>query len=412
MTGSYETIDACRSCSARELTPIYDFGNQPIADGLVRPDKSEPDDAYPLSLARCDSCNLVQLMETVAPTILFGADYPYYSSVSPKLLAHFRSSARQVMTQRELGRDNLVVELASNDGYLLKNYLEAGIPVLGIDPAPGPVSAARSAGVDTIQSFFGRELAHELADRGVAADVVHANNVLAHVADLRGFVDGIRLVLKPDGVAIIECPYLLNLLEACEFDTIYHQHLCYFSVAALIRLFELSSLYVNDVERTEIHGGSLRVTVSRNRGQSPRVEELLTVEQQAGLDSAAPYDAFAAGVTRVATKLKSMIVEAKAASKTIAGHGAAAKATTLLGVCGLDASHIDYIVDRNPHKHGWRMPGSRIPIEPLEYVDNDPPDYLLILAWNFADEIMTDQARFHCRGGRFILPIPEPKVLT
>ena len=411
MSNPYVSISECRSCGSKRLSEVFAFGSQPVADGLVRADAPVPDERYPLTLVRCSNCHLVQILETVDPKILFSDDYPYFSSVSPSLLAHFQESVESLIASRDLGSNSQIVELASNDGYLLKNYVEVGIPVLGIDPALGPVTVAREAGVDTLHAFFGRTLAEELVADGLSADVLHANNVLAHVADLGGFVDGIRLLLKENGVAVIECPYLPDLLASCEFDTIYHQHLCYFSVIALDNLFAQHDLHLNDVQRTAIHGGSIRVFVSKQTGRTSRVEDLIACEKDLGLDTDAPYERFAEQIHCVSTNLRSLVDRLKAEGKRLAGHGAAAKATTMMGVAKITNADLDYILDRNQHKHGWCMPGSRIPIVSPEHIKKCPPDYLLVLAWNFAEEIISEHAEYEASGGKFIVPIPKPRII-
>ncbi len=255
----------CRSCGKKNLQLIISFGRTALADRIITHDQLRlPEITAPLDLVFCPHCSLVQITESVDPEILFGPEYPYFSSVSPSLLAHFRASAEYLMATRNLGPGSLVVEAASNDGYMLKNFQQHGIPVLGIDPAAAPARAAQEAGVPTLNTFFGEELAGRLrGEEGKAADVFLANNVLAHVPDLNGFVKGIRVMLKDDGVAVIECPYLVDLVDHCEFDTIYHQHLCYFSVTALDRLFRRHGLFLNEIKRVPVHGGSLRLFVQR-----------------------------------------------------------------------------------------------------------------------------------------------------
>jgi SAM-dependent methyltransferase len=384
----------------------------PLSDGLLSEAQlAEHELRFPLTLLFCPSCSLVQIRETVDPEILFGADYPYFSSFSDAWLRHCRDNALELIDARQLGASSLVIEIASNDGYLLKNYVEQGIPVLGIDPAPGPAAAARQVGVPVRQDFFGRELAETLAAEGLRADVVHANNVLAHVADLQGMVDGIRTLLKDDGVAVIEAPYVRDLIDHCEFDTIYHEHLCYFSATAVAGLFARHGLHLVDVRRLPTHGGSLRLYVQRTGTPSEAVTTLLAEERASGLDRPDYYKNFASRVREVQKSLNELLSSLRAEGKRIAGYAAAAKGTILLNSSGIDTRLVDYVVDRNCHKHGKYMPGVHLPIyDTTKLLDSPAPDYLLLLAWNFKDEIMRQQQEFKHRGGRFIVPIPTPQI--
>jgi SAM-dependent methyltransferase len=405
-------MKACRSCGSSDLHLFLSLGEVPLADGLLSRDELEtPERRYPLDVALCSDCALVQILETVPPEVLFCQDYPYYSSFSDVLLRHTETNATRLMESRKLDSSSLVVELASNDGYMLQYFLRDGIPVLGIDPAEGPARAAETKGVTTLQTFFGCSLAEQLRQEGRAADVIIANNVLAHVADPNGFVEGIRILLKDEGVAVIEVPYLRDLIEHCEFDTIYHEHLCYFSVTALSRLFRRHDMSLNHVEQYPIHGGSLRLFVTKQTAPRDSVKRLLQEEQQAEMASARFYEDFASRVMTIKSQLTDVVQELTQRGKRLAAYGAAAKGATLLNYVGIGRERIDFVADRNVHKQGRFMPGVRIPIVDPTVILEQMPDYLLLLAWNFRDEIISQQQTYHQRGGQFIVPIPTLEIV-
>ena len=405
---------ACRACGGTSFSSVLDLGRTPLANSYLRAeDLARPEPRFPLEVVRCRGCTLVQLTETVPPQTLF-SEYLYFSSFSSTMLAHARALAASLVRERRLGAASLVVEVASNDGYLLRGYVDAGVPVLGIEPARNIAEVARERGIRTECAFFDRALGEALAARGERADVLHAHNVLAHVPDLRGFVAGIAAVLKDEGIAILEVPYLKDLLDGLSFDTIYHEHLCYFSATALHRLFREQGLSLVDVVRDPIHGGSLRLSASPAAtapAPHPRVAALLEEEARWGVDDEAPYTAFAARVAALRQELPALLRSLRAQGKSIAAYGAAAKATTLGHACGLGADLVDFVVDRSPHKQGRFLPGSHVPIRAPEALMEARPDYVLLFTWNFAAEIAAQQADYRAQGGRFIVPVPTPHIL-
>lgn len=404
---------ACRGCGRSDLEVVLDLGQMPLANAILEEDDlARPEPRYPLALAYCPDCWLVQITETVAPELLF-REYTYFSSVSDEFVGHARAIVERLIVGRRLGSNSLVVELASNDGYLLQHYAGAGVPVLGIDPARNVAEVATARGVPTLAEFFTRDLADELARSGRTADVVHANNVIAHVPDLNGFVAGIARILKPDGVAVIETPYLRELVERLEFDTIYHEHVFYHSLTALSSLFERNGLSVVDVERIAVHGGSLRVFAMHSGAAEPgeAVRSLLAEETAVGLCSPGYYATFAGRVEALGRELQTMLGGLRSQGHTVAAYGAAAKGAVLLNAFDLGPDLISFVVDRSPHKQGHLMPGVHIPIVAPDQLLARKPQECLLLAWNFADEILAQQAEYRRLGGRFIIPIPKPTLV-
>ncbi len=406
----------CRSCGATELRPVIDLGRTPLANALLTAEQlKEPEAAYPLEVVFCPACTLVQITETVPPEQLF-REYFYLSSFSDTLLRHAEAIAGELTTSRHLDSDSLVIEIASNDGYLLQYYKQAGIPVLGIEPATNIARVAQEErGIPTLSEFFGPTLAAELSQQGKRADVIHANNVLAHVADLNGFVSGLASLLKDDGVAVIEVPYVKDMIDRTEFDTIYHEHLCYFSLTTLEQLFRRHNLAIQDVERLPIHGGTLRIyavkeCAAQERSPSSAALQLLANEK-AWAGEFEYYRGFRESVDRLRNELVTLLRDLKADGKTIAVYGASAKGTTLLNYFGIGGETLDYVVDRSTAKQGYYTPGMHLPIYAPEHLLETMPDYVLLLTWNFAAEILQQQSEYRSRGGRFIIPIPEVQVV-
>jgi len=409
---------SCGACGSA-LEPVLALGEQPLANALLTPETlDQPEPRFPLTLALCTICGLVQITEPVPPEQMF-REYAYFSSVSDSFVEHARAIATRMIVTRRLTDASLVLEIASNDGYLLKHYADAGIPILGIDPARNVAEVAIARGVPTLAEFFDPTLADELQRSGRTADVLHANNVIAHVPDLDGFVAGIARVLKPTGVAIIETPYVRDLVERLEFDTIYHEHRYYHSLTALSRILERHGLVVADVDRLPVHGGSLRIFAVHQGAPEASIIDLrstagaamLAEEHTLGLSTPGYYRDFAARVEALGTDLRGLLAELKEQGRNVAAYGAAAKGTVLLNAFAIGPEVIDFVADRSPHKQGRFMPGVRIPIVPADRLVEAMPDACLLLAWNFAEEILAQQGEYRDRGGRFIIPVPNPELV-
>lgn len=402
--------EACRSCGGGALHDVLSLGRMPPANALPAvPGAREA--RYPLGVVMCGACSLVQLTETIPPEELF-VEYAYFSSRSGPMVEHARLLAAGVIAERGLGHDDLVVEIASNDGYLLQHYRDQGIPVLGIDPAENVVAVALAVGIPTRTAFFTWSLADELRRDGTAADVVHAHNVLAHVPDVNDFVAGVRRLLSDEGVFLVETPYVGDLVGRLEFDTIYHEHVFYYSMHALTALFERNGLSVVDVERIPIHGGSLRIRAVPAGGHTrpgEAVGKLLDEEKALGMDTPAFYAGFSRRVEDLLGELRSFLAGRRARGRRIAGYGAAAKGSVLLNALGAGTETIEFVVDDTPFKQGRFVPGVGIPIVEPRVLLDEMPDDVLILAWNFADAIVAKEQEYRARGGTFLLPLPSPR---
>jgi SAM-dependent methyltransferase len=417
VTGDGPVTATCGWCGT-PLATVLDLGDQPLANAILSEEElGRPELRVPLRLAICPACGLVQITEAVPPEQMF-REYAYFSSVSDAFVEHARTIATRMIAARSLSGDSLVVEVASNDGYLLQHYAAAGIPVLGIDPARNVAAAAIARGVPTLAEFFDADLADQLVRTGRQADVLHANNVIAHVPDLDGFVGGIARVLKPDGVAVIETPYVRELVERLEFDTVYHEHRYYHSVTTLARIFDRHELELVGVERLPVHGGSLRIYAAAKAGgvavagvDRRGVDAILEEEARIGLTDAAYYLGFADRVAALGEELRTTLAALRSDGSSIAAYGAAAKGTVLLNAFGIGTETLRFVADRSPHKEGRYMPGVHVPIVAVERLVTDAPDVCLLLAWNFADEILAQQREYREAGGRFLVPIPTPKLV-
>lgn len=409
---------ACRACGKAGLRVILSLGRTALANQYLTEEQlDQPEETYPLELAFCPSCFLVQITETVPPEKLF-REYFYLSSFSDTMLRHAEESARSLTASRNLGPNSLVVEVASNDGYLLQFYQRAGVPVLGIEPATNIAKIAeQDRQIPTICDFFGESLAADLVSQGKLADVIHANNVLAHVPDLNGVVRGFAKLLKPDGVAVIEVPYVKDMIDRCEFDTIYHEHLCYFSLTALNNLFRRHHLFIVDVERLPVHGGTLRITAALSKPEteesaaSRAVTELLREEAEWGVGTPEFYEGFSGKIERLKEALLALLNKLQIEGKRLAAYGASAKGSTLLSYFGIGRQMLDFVVDRSTVKQGHYTPGTHLQIHPPEKLLAEMPDYVLLLSWNLATEILEQQREYRVRGGRFIIPIPELEIV-
>ncbi len=406
----------CRHCGANLEISLCDLGMSPLANSYVASearDRMEP--FYPLHAYVCSECFLVQLQEFESPEHIF-SDYAYFSSFSESWVAHAKAYAEKVIDRFALSSTSRVVEIASNDGYLLQFFNQRGIPVQGIEPAANVALEAEKKGIPSLVKFFGSDTAAFMTSQGMSADLLIGNNVLAHVPNLNDFVSSMKVVLKADGVITMEFPHLLALMKETQFDTIYHEHFSYFSLLAVRRVFLRHGLRIFDVERLSTHGGSLRIfachSESRVHSTNPSVETLEREELDSGLGDMATYAAFSEQVKRTKRQLLRWLIDAREAGKSVVGYGAPAKGNTLLNYCGVGTDLLEYTVDRSPHKQGRLLPGVRIPICAPERIAETKPDYVLILPWNLKDEIVSQMAHVREWGGKFVVPIPEPVVIA
>ena len=404
---------ACRSCGGTSARLVLELGFQPLANSLRRSaDRDKIDRRFPLKLLLCVKCWLLQITEVIPPEQLF-SDYPYLSSFSDTTLDSAGIAARRYISDFKLGPESLVVEIGSNDGYLLRNFVAAGVPSVGIEPAANIAAVSREHGIQTLVNFFSADLAKDLRASAKQADLILGNNVLAHSPDINDFIAGLALLLKPEGCIVLEFPYACDLIEEVEFDTIYHEHVFYFTLTSLLPIFARHNVVVVDVEHLPIHGGSLRLFCSHagSRPIGPSVTSFMRQEQAKGIAFPRYYEDFGEHVANLKDQLVSLLRELKDKGHSIAAYGASAKGSTLLNYCDIGAEIIDFVADRSNAKQGWFTPGMHLPIVPAEELLRRQPHYTLLLTWNFADEILSQQTEYRRRGGRFIVPIPEVRVV-
>ena len=406
----------CRFCGTPLEHTFADLGMSPVSNAFLKREQLNLKESfYPLHAYVCSGCLLVQLEQFESPEAIFNDEYAYFSSFSDSWLKHAKKYADEMVRRFRIDQSSFVVEIASNDGYLLQYFVGKQIPVLGVEPSANVAEAARKKGVDTLVKFFGVKTAKQLVAKGRKADLLLGNNVLAHVPDLNDFVAGMKILLKPDGVITMEFPHLLRLMRENQFDTIYHEHFSYFSFLSVEKVFARHGLTLFDVQHLPTHGGSLRIYAKHAEDRSKEVASavvtLLAEERTANLDKLATYGEFAEKVRVTKRKLLQFLVNAKENGKSIAAYGAPAKGNTLLNYCGVRTDFIDYAVDRNPHKQGMYLPGTHIPIYEPDHIFKTKPDYLLILPWNLRDEIVQQMSGIRQWGGQFVVPIPEVTVV-
>jgi len=403
----------CLGCRELLPEPFLDFGTQPLANALVRPEEAYIREArFPLAVACCRACHLVQLTDVVSPERMF-TEYVYFSSYSDSFLAHAREMVESLTTRFALGPESRVLEVASNDGYLLQYFQQRHIQVLGVEPARNVAAEAERRGIPTLHCFFGHEAVEKIVSGFGQVDLIIGNNVLAHVPTINEFLHAIKLCLKPTGSVVFEFPYLKDILDRTEFDTVYHEHVFYYSLSAVEKLASRAGLQLFDVMYRPVHGGSLRVFLQQ-QGTHPvtgNVAECLRAEEASGLTSPGRYASFSREVAAIKEELRSLLYGLKTAGKRLAAYGAPAKGNALLNYCEIETELLEFTVDRSPHKQGLFTPGVRLPIRAPEALLKEMPDYTVILPWNLAEEIVSQQQEYTRKGGQFIVPIPKPRVL-
>lgn len=408
-------VAKCRFCDTPLRYSFIDLGMQPLCESYVSIEQlNQMEPFFPLHAFVCEKCFLVQLEEYVSPKDIF-SEYAYFSSYSDSWLDHSKRYVNMIVTKLDLSSRSLVIEIGSNDGYLLQYFVEKGVPVLGVEPAGNVAEVALKKGIPTLIKFFGKNMAKQMKDEGMLADLIIGNNVLAQVPDLNGFIEGMKVILKPEGIVTLEFPHLMKLMEGNQFDTIYHEHFSYFSFITIVRIFARHGLKIFDVEEIPTHGGSLRIYVCHEgdstKTNTPAVDVLINYEKGGGFDKLETYSSFKKEVFRTKNNLLKFLIEAKEANKNIVGYGAPGKGNTLLNFCGIRTDILDYTVDRNPYKQDKFLPGTHIPIFHPDKIFDTKPDYVLILPWNIKDEIIEQLSEISTWGGKFIIPIPELEIV-
>ena len=405
----------CRFCDSVLNIIFIDLGQTPLANSFLKKSEFEKEKSYPLCAYICENCLLVQLEEVESPKKIF-SEYAYFSSYSESWLNHAKKYVEMILSRFSINNSSLVIEIASNDGYLLQYFKDEKIPILGVEPASNIAKVAIEKGIPTLTKFFGVDTASELLQEGKLADLIVGNNVLAHVPNLNNFIEGLKIILKPNGVITLEFPHILKLIKYNQFDTIYHEHYSYFSLITLKKIFLFHNLKIFDVEELTTHGGSLRIFLTHLKNDSvvisKKIDDVLEKEKELGLNNISGYMQFSKNVEKIKVQLLNFLNEAKKSSKTVVGYGAAAKGNTLLNYCGIEKSLIDYVVDRSSHKHGLYLPGTHIPIFDTKKITETNPDYMLILPWNLKDEIMSQIIEMYNWQGKFVVPIPGVEIFS
>lgn len=410
---SFTVVKKCRICGNSSIKTFLSLGPLPTPNGyLTKKNLKEKEPKYPLDVGRCTKCGLVQLTKIVNPDIMF-KNYIYVPSASQTMINHFNALARYLIKTHKLNKNSFAVDIGSNDGTLLKSFKKGGVKVLGIDPAENLAKIANRSGIKTIADFFSPELATKVRKKYGSADIITATNVVAHIADLDGLLEGVETLLSDNGTFVAEFPYLVDLIDGVEFDTIYQEHLSYFSVKPFVYLIDKFGLYISDIQKIDVHGGSLRIFIKKGKKKrlAPSVTALLALEESKNIYSDATYKIFVNKIEQKKKQLMSLLKKLKNKNFRIAGLGASARGNILMNYFGIDTNILDYIVDSTPYKQGLYTPGHHIPIFPESKILEDQPDFILLLAWNFKDEILKKQEEYRKRGGKFILIVPEVEIV-